>query len=400
MSNQTSPNFGPDFSPYFEKISNYHRYQMVSIFIGLLFGPIILFTVNKWVGLGIMVSAIGTVFYYRSKIQQQRNLIDNEQKNHPFYDPETGFMDTSIKDSNQTINKERSTLATRPQFFFGDFIDPKEDYSFDNIILSEQVRTSVENGINKFMFSEFLNENWNFKSIEKLTGRNILNFFGMPGTGKTITAKAISFLLKKPLLLVNYAQLEEKWVGQTEKNIEKMFKAAKDYDAILFLDEADTLTSKRSEDNSPQARHINAARNVFMQELDKFNGVVIMTTNLFSNFDEAMLRRVCQNVKFELPDEEMREKIIRLHIPQEVPLEDVNFKELAKLTKGFSGGDIKNMAKEGMISALSEYSKKGSQLSQASLGQRHLISEMNKISASKKSYLKEDDRKEIGIRGN
>lgn len=381
-------NFGPNYEGQKEKLEDLRRYQMVAMIIGVILASVLCF-VNIWASVACTVVAVLVSYHLAKKITKEtQNIQEVFNKWNSSYQPEP----------HEYTQNNLNQATQLPPVEFGQMIQTTEADSFDRIILSAEVKSSVDNGINKFLFKDFLNENWNFKSIESLTGRNILNFFGPPGTGKTITAKALAHKINKPLFLVNYAQLEERWVGQTEKNISKIFKIAKSHNAILFLDEADTLVSKRIEEVTSQAKHINAARNVFMQELDKFDGMVILTTNLFSMFDEALLRRVCQNVKFNLPSEDMRELIIKAHIPSVVPLEkDVDFKELAKQSKGFSGGDIKNLVKESMIVALSDFQSRGIDLNKASLSQKHLMMELNKIKASKQSYTKEDEKKEIGI---
>ena len=282
---------------------------------------------------------------------------------------------------------------------FGLLCFPNPNNNMNKIVLNPEVRQTLENGINKLKLKDFLNNNWDLKSVEPLEGKNIFNFYGLPGTGKTLTAKAIASILNKPILIVDYSQVESKWVGNTEKNIASVFELAKKHDAIILFDEADTLASQRIEENTSQARHINSSRNVFMQEIDRFNGMIIMTTNLFKNFDPALLRRINQHIKFELPDEAARKTLFQKHIPSAVPLsEDFSFDTLAKESKNFSGGDIKNAVLEAMVASATEGLSSGN-VEGSVLTLNHVLSEIKKIVNSKNNHSGESERKVMGIRG-
>lgn len=282
---------------------------------------------------------------------------------------------------------------------FGLLCFPNPNYNLNKVVLNPEIRKTLDNGINKLKLKDFLNNNWDLKSVEPLESKNIFNFYGLPGTGKTLTAKAIASILNKPLLIADYAQIESKWVGNTEKNISAIFELAKKHEAIILFDEADTLVSARVEENTSQARYINSSRNVFMQELDKFGGMVFLTTNLFKNFDPALLRRINQHVKFELPDESSRKALFQKHIPNAVPLSgDFSLDMLAKETKGFSGGDIKNAVLEAMVASATEGLTSGN-VESSVLSQDHVLTEIKKILNSKNNHSGESDRKVIGIRG-
>lgn len=259
---------------------------------------------------------------------------------------------------------------------------PTERDSFTNLILRDDVKKSIDIGLAKLQLKDFLNNDWNLKSIESMDGRCIMNFWGPPGVGKTASAKAIAHQLGKKLYKVNYSQVISKWVGDTGKHLTEVFKNAKEGNHILFFDEADSMLSRRIGLDSGDAAYsssINQNRNILMQELDKFNGIVILATNLFGNYDEAILRRVAHHVEFKLPTEEMRQRIFELHIPKEVTKdEDVDIVACAHSTKDFSGGDIKNVCINAMIAGAMEEPRM--------LRQQHLIEEIDKISESKRKH--------------
>jgi SpoVK/Ycf46/Vps4 family AAA+-type ATPase len=322
--------------------------------------------------------------FYQNKNQQ---IFHSQNHGREIYEYETDFNQPSKDPTNfsQTfINSKFGTL----------YLPEKEG---KKITIADKVKESINSSICQIKNKDFLFNNWNYKSIDKNANKCILNFYGLPGTGKTLSARELARVLNKPLFVVDYAQMESKMVGETEKHISELFAVAKKNDAIILLDEADTLASKRVEDSTSSSRHINAARNVFMQELDKHDGVLILTTNLFSSFDPAILSRISQHIEFALPNQEMRKEIIINHIPQEVALaEDINFDELAKMTKDFSGRDIKSFTKDGILMAIMEADEKND-IQNAKLKQSHLVEQINKIKNSRDSYLKVDKTKIIGI---
>ena len=139
-------------------------------------------------------------------------------------------------------------------------------------------------------------------------GRGLaFNFAGPPGTGKTICAEAIAHELGMKLLVVDYAQAESMWFGETPKNIVAAFRAAAEQNAVLFFDEADAIATRRSVGAIlPHDRESNLTINVLLRELEAFNGIVIFATNLAANFDPAFERRIRTHVLFEMPGMEER----------------------------------------------------------------------------------------------
>ena len=142
----------------------------------------------------------------------------------------------------------------------------------------------------------------------------------------------------KPLYQVDYSAFISKYLGATAKHIKAVFEAAREQDAVLFFDEADSLLSKRVATGESCSTSINQNRNTLMQELDRFDGVVIVTTNLFENYDPALLRRI----HFRLPNGSMRRELFALHLPNPDRV-TADYAVLAGLSRGLSGGDILNI---------------------------------------------------------
>ncbi|EGV33672.1 AAA ATPase central domain protein [Thiorhodococcus drewsii AZ1] len=217
-------------------------------------------------------------------------------------------------------------------------------HRLDQLILDPETLQQIREATNVLLSRDLLYETWNLASVARTGRRVALNFYGPPGTGKTLAADAVADLLEKRILKISYAELESKYVGETPKNIKAAFSKARETDALLFFDEADSILGKRLVDVSQSADNsINVARSTTLIELDNFEGAVIFASNLVSNYDTAFLRRMLAHVEFKLPATEQRERIWRSHIPTELPLaKDVDFATLADSSKGAAGGDILN----------------------------------------------------------
>ena len=164
-----------------------------------------------------------------------------------------------------------------------------------------------------------------------------------------MAAEAIASELGRPLHVVNYAQLENMWVGETEKNIEHVFHTALEAGAVLFFDEADAVFQRRGVMATPW---MNRDVNVLLAQMESYPGVVVLATNLAKVMDRALDRRVDIAVEFPIPDADLREKIYARLVPKEAPLgKDVDFETLAKKYV-MSGGSILNVVRQAMRSSL------------------------------------------------
>lgn len=222
------------------------------------------------------------------------------------------------------------------------FIPEEPKWSLDEIILPAEVKAQILDVATYSENSHRVFELWGFKRTHKFSRRIGVNLYGEPGTGKTMAAHAIAKELGKKILIVNYADIESKYVGETPKNIRKAFEAAKNSDSILFFDEADAILSKRVT-NMTQAVDVsvNQTRSVMLMLMNEFQDFIIFATNFIENFDPAFMRRISIHIKFILPDEDCRRKLWRMYTPPEVP-NNLDFDELAKKFDGISGSDIAN----------------------------------------------------------
>jgi SpoVK/Ycf46/Vps4 family AAA+-type ATPase len=225
-----------------------------------------------------------------------------------------------------------------------------------DVVLPPQTRRTLEHALAQVRNHELIFGRWGLGE-RHTAGRGLaFNFAGAPGTGKTICAEAIAHELGMKLLIVDYAQAESMWFGETPKNIVAAFRAAAEQSAVLFFDEADAIATRRSAGAIlPHDRESNLTINVLLRELEAFNGIVIFATNLAANFDPAFERRIRTHVLFDMPGVEERSCIWELQIhPKKTPLgPDVDFRELAK-RYAMSGGDIKNAVIKAAAAAAAE----------------------------------------------
>lgn len=236
-------------------------------------------------------------------------------------------------------------------------IEPR--YRFDQMILSDHVKKELEDAMKIVKYKDLIYNDWGFGEVDPVP-RSILNFYGEPGTGKTMCAHAIAHSLGKPLLALNYSEIESKFVGEAAKNLQHAFETARDCDAVLFFDEADSFLGKRIENVTQGAEQaLNSLRSQMLIQLEQFPGVVLFATNLVTNFDHAFESRILKHIQFELPNQEARVAIIRKMIPSRLPMEtltDDQLMEASALIDGFSGREIKSAILELLLSkAGSEY---------------------------------------------
>ncbi|MEY2420285.1 MAG: hypothetical protein QOI95_352 [Acidimicrobiaceae bacterium] len=167
-------------------------------------------------------------------------------------------------------------------------------------------------------------------------------FSGVSGTGKTTAAEIIAGDLGLDMFKIDLSTVVSKYIGETEKNLEEIFAAAAAGNLVLLFDEADALFGKRSEVSDARDRYANVEVSYLLQRLETFEGLVVMTTNLQNNIDQAFLRRVHVTVEFPLPDPADREKIWKRCLAG-APLSGVDFKFLAHKFE-LAGGSIRNAA--------------------------------------------------------
>jgi SpoVK/Ycf46/Vps4 family AAA+-type ATPase len=176
-------------------------------------------------------------------------------------------------------------------------------------------------------------------------GRGITALFSGPsGTGKTLSAEAICGELGVDLYVVNLPSVLSKYIGETEQNLERVFTAAEDIPGILFFDEADAMFGKRSDVSDARDRYANLEVSYLLQRLERFDGIVVLATNLRANLDDAFNRRLDAVIAFPAPGEAQRILLWQAHLPSELPLaKDLDLAFAASRFE-LSGGAISSAA--------------------------------------------------------
>jgi SpoVK/Ycf46/Vps4 family AAA+-type ATPase len=257
----------------------------------------------------------------------------------------SGSYLTGISDKLKKVNKPQSaesdeiTIEQRAK----QYSSQQPLYDFDFLVVPKEVLDNLMLAISLIKLENKVFDEWGLRRIEPFP-RTALNFHGEPGTGKTLAAHSIASYINSPIMIASYAQIESKYHGEGPKNVEALFFAAERDNAVLFIDEADSLLSKRLTNVSQGSEQaINSMRSQLLISLEKFKGIVIFATNLVTNYDKAFETRV-RSVLFPLPDEDCRKKIWSIHLGDgaKPPLaEDVDVNSLAKISD-VCGRDIKN----------------------------------------------------------
>ena len=222
-----------------------------------------------------------------------------------------------------------------------------------HVVLPSGARESVERFVSAARVQTTVLAEWGFgRTLGRGTGLAAL-FHGAPGTGKSLTAEAVASALDRPLLRCNLASVVSKWVGETAKNLERLFRSAREHGAVLVFDEADALFARRVGVRTSHDRFANAETGALLTQLERHDGVVILTTNLVEELDPAFERRLPFRVAFPLPDARARTAIWRTLLPADAPLgADV---DVARLGRAFelSGGAIRNAVLAAALDAAS-----------------------------------------------
>jgi SpoVK/Ycf46/Vps4 family AAA+-type ATPase len=235
--------------------------------------------------------------------------------------------------------KSKDTVKSKPL----SFIPQNPKYTMEDIILPAKTLESIKNTLSIKDKSDLVFEKWGLSQTHKHSKKVGINLYGPPGTGKTMVAHAISYYLNKKLIVINYADIESKYVGDTPKNLTEAFKIASETDSILFFDEADAILSRRVTNmNNATDTSVNQTRSVMLTLMNDYQGVIIFATNYISNYDPAFMRRILAHIDFELPDYECRIRLYQKLIPTDTLPTDVDITQLAREYDGVSGSDISN----------------------------------------------------------
>jgi SpoVK/Ycf46/Vps4 family AAA+-type ATPase len=188
--------------------------------------------------------------------------------------------------------------------------------SFDDLVVSDEVRDALRRAQRHALTAPALIDAHDLARPGAASGRALrLLFAGPPGTGKTLGAEALAAALARDLLVVDAGRVLSKWLGESERNLERAFAAAEAARALLFIDEADALFARRTEVRDAHDRYANAATAFLLQRMESFDGVVVLASNARGQLDPAFTRRLDAVIEFAEPDEAARSALWARYLP-------------------------------------------------------------------------------------
>ncbi|HEY5960679.1 MAG TPA: ATP-binding protein, partial [Polyangiaceae bacterium] len=270
-------------------------------------------------------------------------------------------------DDTQGIHAEHLKTASRAQsrHGLGQLAQRVPSWgSWDDLVLPSDSVQKLRSIVDQVRHRDQVFLNWGL-GAKVSSWRGVTTMFaGPPGTGKTLSASLIADALGLELFRIDLARVVSKYIGETEKNLDQVFRAAYRSNTVLFFDEADALFGKRTEVKDAHDRYANVETSYLLQQLEQFEGLVVLATNLKKNVDPAFMRRIDVLVDFPFPNVEHRLRLWQALMPSKMPR--ASDLDLGFLSEHFelAGGHIKNIVQAAALQAASE---------NAPVGMRHLL---------------------------
>ena len=235
-------------------------------------------------------------------------------------------------------------LALRSQRHFGKLaqrVTPTR--ALRDVMLSPETERQINEVMATIRHRDAMLDRGFAQKLGRNTGISAL-FYGDSGTGKTLAAEALAEALGVDLIKIDLSTVVNKYIGETEKNLSRIFDLAARDAGVLFFDEADALFGKRSETKDAHDRHANIEVSYLLQRLENYAGLVVLSTNHRENLDDAFTRRITFMVEFKFPDAAVQERLWRAIWPEQVPVSaEVDFGKLT-VSADVAGGNIRNIA--------------------------------------------------------
>lgn len=220
-------------------------------------------------------------------------------------------------------------------------IEPRAEWV--DLVLPPDVREQLEELAIRARHRDHVLDDWGIGGRSS-RGRGITALFaGESGTGKTLAAEVIAHHLGLDLYVIDLSTVIDKYIGETEKNLDRIFAEADRVNGVLLFDEADAIFGKRSEVRDARDRYANVEVAYLLQRMERFDGLAVLTTNLRANLDEAFTRRIDVIVDFPMPETDARAALWRMHLPERLPqAQDLDLEFMARRFR-LSGGNIRNI---------------------------------------------------------
>ena len=261
----------------------------------------------------------------------------------------------------------------------------KPAYCWEDLVLPPNELRILKEACTHVRFRHQVYGSWGFgRRAAYGRGLSVL-FSGPPGTGKTMAAQVITNQLHMQMYKIQISQIVSKYIGETEKNLRQVFTEARNANCILFFDEMDALFGKRSEVKDSHDRNANIETAYLLQQLEEYDGVVLMATNLLQNIDEAFMRRINFVVSFPFPDVPTRKRLWEKMLDTDAPVSnDIDFDFLSENFK-IAGGNIKNCVIHAAFLAAAENKP---------ISMRHIVSSLVTEQRKNNIVVLRDDLKE------
>lgn len=296
---------------------------------------------------------------------KRKSVFEYFQKDHWFYTKNIlrlegagegePFLSGQLRVSDEFLSRVLLDKEYKPDYNIG--FPAKRittELNWDDMVLDYQVATELEE-INTWISSgQIIMKDWGLSRILKAGYRSL--FYGPPGTGKTLAATLLGKKNNMDVYRIDLSMIVSKYIGETEKNLARVFDLAENRNWILFFDEADALFGKRTSTNTSNDRHANQEVAYLLQRIEDFPGMIILATNLRSNIDEAFSRRFQSVIYFPMPTEDLRAEIWRKMLkdwPGGVDEELITTAVAAEL----SGGAITNVIRRCALSLVNQKDK-------------------------------------------
>lgn len=221
--------------------------------------------------------------------------------------------------------------------------------SWSDLILPQDTLEELQAIESWYTSSRILMEDWDMQKKLK-PGFRVL-FYGDPGTGKTLAASLLGKYTGRPVFRVDVSMLVSKYIGETEKQLSKLFDKAENKNWILFFDEADAIFGKRTNVRDAHDKYANQEVSYLLQRIETFSGLIILASNFKNNMDQAFTRRFHSCIKFSNPKHEERLRIWQQNLPGQLQLEDINLEQIAR-RYDLTGSNIMNVIQDVSLKAI------------------------------------------------
>jgi len=271
------------------------------------------------------------------------------------------LVSDNSSDTNSTINSKLLLSKSTLHYFFNSTDDEydytkefpasllKSNHEWSDLVFSQYTKDHLEELEIWLSHGDKLLNEWGMKKSLK-AGYKAL-FYGPPGTGKSLTAALLGKKIGKSVYRIDLSQIVSKYIGETEKNLEKVFLQAEERDWILFFDEADSIFGKRTQVNNSNDRHANQGTSYLLQRIDESKNMIILASNFKENFDEAYLRRFQSIIYFPLPEKDERLILWKKGFSEKASLKNLNLAEIASDYE-LSGATIMNVIRYASLMAI------------------------------------------------